>query len=58
MKKKLESYKLDPNMSMYDMCYCAANCKTPCARAKSPCGIITMSDFTNHCADFDPKDEK
>lgn len=50
---KKESYKLSVDSSMYDMCYCHANCKTKCARRQVPIGIYTTSDFSNVCSDYE-----
>jgi len=50
---KKESCFLDESYSMYDMCYCMAKCKKPCARKRATSGICTVSDFTNVCSDFE-----
>ena len=49
---KKYSYKLPEDYPMYDMCYCIAKCKTPCARKKPCVGICTASDFTNSCKEL------
>jgi hypothetical protein len=50
---KKESYKLPFYISMYDMCYCCANCKTKCGRRKAPVGVHTASDFSSVCSDYE-----
>lgn len=58
IKEDKISYKLPIDCDMYDMCYCASNCKQDCARRNLPQdGIITMSDFTNVCKDYKEKEE-
>lgn len=49
----LKSYKLKPGFSMYDMCYCAAKCATPCGRRQVPIGVHTISDFSQVCSDYE-----
>ena len=53
---KKESYRLPEDFPMYDMCFCTAHCKTPCARKKGMSGIYTASNFSKHCTDFKPED--
>lgn len=48
-----ESYFLDEDFPMDDMCYCAARCKKKCARRKWPEGIHTISDLSEVCSDFE-----
>lgn len=53
IKNLKEDYSLPEDYSGYEVCFCSANCKTPCARKNKPKEkIYTSSDFTNICTKF------
>ena len=58
MEKEKSDFCLTPDFPMYDMCHCAANCDTPCARRKTVAGICTVSDFSSVCSSYKAKEDE
>lgn len=52
-KSSSESYYLESDCNMYDMCYCCADCRKDCARKQYFEGICTVSDFSSVCSDYE-----
>jgi hypothetical protein len=57
-EKEKINYKIPADYSTYDICVCAAKCKTPCGRKGKPVEpMFSFSDFSDTCVSFEPEDE-